>query len=157
MYDFLRTVYPAVDADRCIDATFESAGASEVGARDGYVRAWLFRESRELIRGRVTADWLSRNFHMVRSELREQNSRVDDSETRTDVIRVTNAFAALSDEEQELLLISAAVGADAVDELAIVVGVTAEQAAARLQIARDAMRLAYEHGDPIESSEGDRS
>lgn len=154
LHEFIRTVYPEADADRCIDDTFESAGAAEAAASDQHVRLRLFRLSREHIRRRVPPEWLRQNLQAVRSRLRDRVSRVADGDARAEVIRMTSALASLSEDAQEILLISAALNGDSSEDLALVLGTTPETARYQLLTARQAMELAYNNFETPQASTG---
>lgn len=157
LYDFLCEVYPAVDIDPVIDATFEQAGRWRLDEAETRIRFRLFGEARAHIRCHHDDSWRRHNCAVVRATLHEHARRTRDWHTWTELSRVTGALEVLSVEDHELLNIAEAVETNSAEDLAWVLRSPTEEVRDRLDGARGAFRQAYDRLLPGEGSLGAES
>lgn len=156
LYDFLRALYPAADADEYIDPTFETMHLVGLAKSQQTCRLMLFAECRRQVLRNQPTGWMSRNLALVRQQINDQTSQLNTNAARDDLVRMTAALGSLVDADQEILLIASTLRECSDSDLAIVLACTVEIAARRLASARAAMEHAFKTGAPNELREGER-
>lgn len=156
LYDFLRALYPAVDPNEYIDATFETTHLVRLLEPQQTCRLMLFAECRRQVLGNRHVGWMSRNLSLVRQQINDQSRQLSTDEARDDLVRVTTALSTLGSADQEVLLIASTLRDCSDDDLAIVLACTAETATERLTGARAAMEHAYKTAAQTELRRGER-
>lgn len=140
LHRHVRLVYPYAPTEATVQEAFRRAARGPIG-RPPTPRSWLRRVAREVA---LDSDsdvdgWRRRNAEMIQFDFRDSAESILSDTARQVALDLAMGLDELSPDALEVLRMVAIESLE-LDELAHVLGVTAEQAARTLQDARETLR-----------------
>lgn len=153
VHAWVRRAWPWVDCDEVLSRTFEVAWRRHDQIPADAERGWLIAVARNCALNRIRSDRrrVSRIGSLITGDVRVSAELFDESVPAATTAALQRSFASLSDNDQEVLLLSAWGGLTGAD-LGTALGVSAGTAAVRLHRARSRLNEAFvrEGSDPVE-------